>query len=159
GRKPSDYGRQLREKQKVKRIYGIMENQFKRYYQEAAKTKGVTGEALLSHLERRLDNVVYRLGFAPTRAAARQIVRHGHVKVSDRRVDIPSFEVSIGHVVSLKPKSVTIPAIEKSLAEKTHITPGWLQKKATAGKITAYPKREDIIEDIQEQLIVEYYSR
>ena len=93
GRKPSDYGKQLREKQKVKRMYGIMENQFKRYYQEAAKTKGVTGEALLSHLERRLDNVVYRLGFAPTRAAARQLVRHGHIRVSDRRVDIPSYQV------------------------------------------------------------------
>ena len=159
GRKPSDYGKQLREKQKVKRMYGIMENQFKRYYQEAAKTKGVTGEALLSHLERRLDNVVYRLGFAPTRAAARQLVRHGHVIVADRRVDIPSFQVIIGSVVSLKPKSVNIPAIAKSLSEKTHVTPAWLQKKATAGKITAYPKREDILEDIEEQLIVEYYSR
>lgn len=159
GRKPSDYGKQLREKQKVKRMYGIMENQFKRYYQAAAKTKGVTGEALLSHLERRLDNVVYRLGFAPTRAAARQIVRHGHIHVSERRVDIPSYQVTVGAVVSLKPKSSRIPAIAKSLAEKTHVTPGWLQKKATAGKITAYPKREDISEDIQEQLIVEYYSR
>src|SRR3989344_4713988 len=100
GRKPSDYGRQLREKQKVKRMYGIMEHQFKRYYQEAAKTRGVTGEAMLSHLERRLDNVVYRLGFVPTRIAARQLVRHGHVRVDDKRVDIPSYQVTVGEVVS-----------------------------------------------------------
>jgi small subunit ribosomal protein S4 len=159
GRKPTDYGKQLREKQKVKRMYGIMEHQFKRYYQEAAKTKGVTGEALLSYLERRLDNVIYRLGFAPTRASARQLVRHGHVLVSDKRVDIPSYKVAIGDVISLKQKSTKIPTIVKMLSEKTHVVPSWLQKKAIAGKITSLPKREDISEGIEEQLIVEFYSR
>src|SRR3989344_6791149 len=159
GRKPSDYGRQLREKQKVKRIYGVMEKQFKNYYTAAAKKKGVTGEMMLEYLERRLDNVIYRLGFVPTRASARQLVRHGHVMVGDRRVAIPSYQVSVNDVVSVKGSSITIPVVAKSLGEKTHVIPSWLQKKATAGKIVNLPKREDIQEPVEEQLIVEYYSR
>lgn len=154
----SDYGRQLREKQKVKRIYGIIESQFKKYYEKAAKFKGVTGEQLLRYLEQRLDNVVYRLGFAPTRNAARQLVGHGHIVVKDRKVDIPSYQVKVGDIISLRPKTLKVPIVQKTLSEKIE-APAWLQKKASAGKVVSLPKREDIKEDINEQLIVEFYSR
>lgn len=158
-RKMSDYGRQLREKQKVKRMYGIIENQFKRYYTSAAKRPGVTGEVLLTNLERRLDNVIYRLGMVPTRASARQLVRHGHVQINNKRVDIPSYQVTLGEVISLRGDAAKIPTVAKSLSEETTITPPWLERKATVGKVVSLPKREEIIEDIDEQLIVEYYSR
>lgn len=157
-RKTSDYGKQLREKQKVKRIYGIIESQFKKYYEKAAKFKGVTGEQLLRYLEQRLDNVVYRFGFAPTRASARQMVAHGHVVVNDRTVDIPSYQVEKGDIISLKARTIKVPIVKKTLGEKTE-APSWLQKKASAGKVVSLPKREDIKEDINEQLIVEFYSR
>lgn len=158
-RKMSDYGRQLREKQKVKQMYGIIENQFKKYYFKASIVKGVTGEQLLTHLERRLDNVIYRLGFAPTRQAARQLVNHGHVRVQEKTVTIPSYQVDVGDIVRLTERTLKMPAVAKILEEKGKHTPAWLEAKGNAGKIISFPKREDILEDISEQLIVEFYSR
>jgi len=147
----SQYGRQLREKQKVKRMYGIMERQFKRYVTKALKSRGNTGEMLLSLLERRLDNAIFRLGFAPTRAAARQLVSHRHVFIDGKRVNIPSFEIKQGNAIK-------IPSIKKQL-EEDHKLPSWLKRKAAVGKVTGLPKREDIMEPISEQDIVEFYSR
>ena len=157
--KVSDYGRQLREKQKIKRIYGIMERQFKKYYQQATEFKGVTGEQLLQYLERRLDNVVYRLGVAPTRAAAPQMVRHGHLLVDGKRVDIPSYRIRKDQIVSLRMKAMIIPMVKQILSETTRIAPSWIERKGNAGKILSLPKREDITEDINEQLAVEFCSR
>ena len=159
GRKLSDFGKQLREKQKVKRIYGVMERQFKNYFLKASRIKGNTGEALLSLLERRLDNVVYRLGFAPTRAFSRQIVSHGHITVDGEKVNIPSFQVSKSMVISLKPKIMEIPVIKKLLEDKNPNISSWIERKGPAGKIIRLPAREDIMEDINEQLIIEFYSR
>ena len=158
-RKTSDYGRQLREKQKVKQMYGILENQFRKYYDQASVTEGITGEELLKHLERRLDNVVYRMGFAPTRTAARQLVAHGHVIVNDGTVNIPSYQVAISDIIRLRDKTITVPGVAKMLAETAKQIPEWLDVKGNAGKITTFPKRENIQEDIEEQLIVEFYSR
>ncbi len=158
-RKTSDYGRQLREKQKVKQMYGIIENQFAKYYTEASVVEGVTGEELLKFLERRLDNVVYRMGFAPTRTAARQLVAHGHIIIGERTVTIPSYQVAIGDIIRLRDKTMKMPVVAKMLAETTKIIPEWLEVKGSAGKVSSFPKREDIGEDIQEQLIVEFYSR
>ncbi len=155
----SQFGRQLREKQKVKRIYGLMEAPFRRYVDEALKTKGNTGEALLSSLERRLDNTVYRLGFAPGRPSARQLVSHRHVLVNGKKVNIPSYKVSVGDAISLDSKAINIPEIKKSLDRKDFQIPSWLLKKGAAGKIERMPKREDIVEPISEQDIVEFYSR
>ncbi len=155
----SQYGRQLREKQKVKRLYGLMENQFRKYMTEAFKSKGNTGEALLMNLERRLDNVLYRLGFAPSRPSARQLVSHKHVLVNAKKVNIPSFEVKKGDAISLDGKALIIPEVKKALEVKDFRLPSWLIRKAAVGKVTAEPKREDIIEPISEQDIVEYYSR
>jgi small subunit ribosomal protein S4 len=158
-RKVSDFGRQLREKQKVREMYGIIENQFRKYYDRASAIKGVTGEELLRELERRLDNVVYRMGFAPTRTAARQLVFHGHVIVGDRTVTIPSYQVAVGDIIRLRDKTMKIPAVAKMLEDTAKVIPIWLDVKGNAGKISSFPKREDIQEDIQEQLIVEFYSR
>lgn len=158
-RKTSDYGIQLREKQKVKRMYGLLERQFRRVFERAKKWKGNTGEKLIEFLERRLDNTVYRLGLAPTRAMARQLVSHGHVTVDQAKVSIPSYLVNSGEVVALKPKALEIPAIKKLLDEKTFTTPGWLERKGPVGKILRSPDRSDTTEDINEQLIVEFYSR
>ncbi len=158
-RMPSQYGRQLREKQKVKRIYGILEKQFRKYVESALKTRGNTGEKLLILLEKRLDNVIYRLGFVPTRPAARQLVSHRHVLVNGKKVNIPSFQVSVGEVVGISDKAAEIPAIKQSMAEKDRKIPGWLEKKATLGKVVKEPSREDITEPISEQDIVEFYSR
>lgn len=158
-RKTSDYGRQLREKQKVREMYGILENQFRKYYDQASVTEGVTGEELLRRLERRLDNVVYRMGFAPTRTAARQLVAHGHVIVNKGTVTIPSYQVAISDIIRLRDKTIKVPLVAKMLAETTKQIPDWLEVKGIAGKISAFPKREDIQEDIEEQLIVEFYSR
>lgn len=155
----SQYGKQLREKQKVKRIYGVLEKQMRRYMSEAFKSKGNTGEALLINLERRLDNVVYRLGFAPSRPSARQLVSHRHVLVNGKKVNIPSFSLKVGEVVSLDPKSANIPEIKKSIEQKDFSAPSWLERKALAGKVLALPKREEIVEPISEQDIVEFYSR
>lgn len=155
----SQYGKQLREKQKVKRLYGVLERQFRKYIKEALKTKGNTGETLLALLERRLDNVVYRLGFTPTRPAARQLVSHRHVLVNGQKVNIPSYQVRVGETIGLSSKAIEIPAIKKSLEEKDKKIPGWLDKKAAVGAVTRLPKSEDIQEPISVQDIVEYYSR
>ena len=155
----SQYGKQLREKQKVKRLYGVLEKQFRRYVGEALKSKGNTGEALLISLERRLDNTVYRLGLTPSRPAARQIVSHGHVLINGKKVNIPSFSLKIGDTVTLDSKASNIPEVKKVLDQKDIKVPSWLERKALVGKVSTLPKREDIIEPINEQDIVEFYSR
>jgi len=158
-RKPSEYGIQLREKQKVKWIYGIMEKQFRRYFEKATKNPAATGNELLRLLELRLDNVVYRLGFAPTRTAARQYVVHGHLKVNGQKVDRPSYQVQIGDTINLSDKATKIPIVAELLQEKGKNIPKWLETKATVGRIKGLPDREDIDADINENLIVEFYSR
>lgn len=157
-RKISDYGKQLLEKQKARIAYGILEKQFRNYFNKASKNPTATGSALLTLLERRLDNTVYRLGLAPTRASARQLVSHGNVRVNDQKVTIPSFQVSVDDVISLSTKATKIPYIAETIKEKKG-TPSWLQRKSAVGKVTRLPAREDITEDINEQLIVEFYSR
>ena len=160
--KVSDYGVQLREKQKVRRIYGILENQFRGYFESADRLKGVTGENLLFLLERRLDNVAYRLGFATSRDEARQLVRHGHFTLNGRKVNIPSIQVKAGDVVQLREKSRKVAAINESLeAVVRRGIPQWLEldKDAFKGTVKQLPVREDITMPIQEQLIVELYSK
>ncbi len=158
-RKLSDYGKQMREKQKVKRIYGLMEKQFRKNFEKASRDKANTGEALLTLLERRLDNTLYRLGLAPTRAAARQYITHGHVDVDGKRVSIPSFLVETDMVITPRPTLLKIPAVVKLLEDKTTNIVSWLIRKGPAGKVLRLPKREDITDDIYEQLIIEHYSR
>ncbi|MBI3397540.1 30S ribosomal protein S4 [Candidatus Woesebacteria bacterium] len=155
----SRYGKQLREKQKAKRIYGILEKQFRKYVEEAFKSRGNTGERLLTLLEQRLDNVVYRFGFASSRPAARQLVSHGHVYVDGKRVNIPSFQTKHGQVISLSPKSADNPSVKKVLENKDYVAPSWLTKKGMVGKVVKEPTRIDIVEPISEQDIVEFYSR
>lgn len=161
-KKVSEYGLQLREKQKAKRIYGILENQFRNYFEKADRQKGITGENLLRLLERRLDNVVFRLGFGSSRTEARQLVRHGHFTVNGSRVNIPSFLVKVGDVVAIAEKSKESPKL-KELAEnaQSKAAPAWLEKdsNALAGKIVAIPSRDEIDVPVQEHLIVELYSR
>lgn len=161
-RKVRAYGLQLREKQKLRRIYGLLEGQFRRTFTEANRRKGVTGENLLRLLELRLDNVVYSLGFATSRAQARQLVRHGHVEVAGRRVDIPSYRVGSGQEVSVREKSRKNPAIREAMefAQGRGI-PAWLELDMDGfkGKVLETPAREEIRFPIQEQLIVELYSR
>lgn len=159
GRKrTSEYGLQLREKQKVKRYYGLVEKQFKNYYIKASKQKGVTGEIMLSMLERRLDNVVYRMGIGFSRAHSRQIVNHGHITVNGKKVDIPSYQVSVGDVIAIKPSSKEKFAY---LKEYRPIIPKWLEfsTETLEGKVLTLPAREDIDLNINEQLIVEHYSK
>jgi small subunit ribosomal protein S4 len=158
-RGPSQYGRQLREKQKVKRIYGVLERQFRGYMDEAFKSRGNTGEALLSLLERRLDNVVYRLGFTPTRSSARQVVGHRHVLVNGKKLNIPSYEVKVGDVISLDGKAVAIPEVKKAMEQKDLKLASWLEKKGFIGTIKRIPVRDDVSEPVSEQDIVEFYSR
>lgn len=157
-RRISEYGIQLREKQKAKRIYGILERQFLRYYREASKKKGVTGLSLLQLLETRLDNIIYRLGFASSRSFARQMVSHGHVKVDNKKVNIPSFRVKSGQTVAMLGKMLYNTQVKKCLENVTAL-PGWLERKATVGKVLRLPEREEMEQGINEQLIVEYYSR
>ena len=160
--KVSDYGVQLREKQKVRRIYGILENQFRGYFESADRMKGVTGENLLFLLERRLDNVVYRLGFATSRDEARQLVRHSHFTLNGRKANIPSIQVKAGDVIQLREKSRKIAVITESLeAVVRRGIPQWLEldKDAFKGTVKTSPVREDITMPIQEQLIVELYSK
>jgi len=160
--KVSDYGVQLREKQKVRRIYGILENQFRGYFHSADRMKGVTGENLLFLLERRLDNVAYRLGFATSRDEARQLVRHGHFTLNGRKVNIPSIQVKAGDVLQLREKSRKVAAISESLEGVVRRgIPQWLEldKDAFKGTVKLMPVREDITMPIQEQLIVELYSK
>ena len=156
------YGLQLREKQKAKRIYFTQEGQFLNYFENAARSKGVTGEKLLQQLERRLDNVVYRLGFASSRRQARQLVRHGHVQVDGRKVNIPSYEVSVGEEVAIREGSrkLTILEIAKDFAShQTAPTLMEIDRDNYKGRVTALPKREDIQLPVNEQLIVELYSK
>jgi len=155
----SQYGKQLSDKQKVKRIYGITERQFERYITEAFKSKGNTGEALLVKLERRLDNVVFRLGFVPSRPAGRQLVSHRHVLVNGKKVNIPSYQVSVGDTVSLDGKGLDMPDVKKTLDLKDFKVVSWRARKAAAGNVEKLPKREDIQEAISESDIVEFYSR
>jgi|SRR5688572_4024680 len=155
----SQYGKQLREKQKVKRMYGMMEKQFEKYAVGAFKSKGNTGEALLISLEKRLDNVVYRLGFVPSRPAGRQLVSHRHVLVNGKKVNIPSYKLSVGDTISLDGKGMAIPEVKLTLEDKERKIPAWLERKAAVGKVAKEPKREDITEAINEQDIVEFYSR
>ena len=161
-RKLSEYGIQLREKQKVRRIYGILEKQFKNYFEMADKMKGITGENLLQLLERRLDNVVYRLEFPSARCQARQLVRHGHITVNGRKVNIPSYITNVGEVIGVRERSASEVEHFNALKEGTGRTVvPWLSVdyEKLEGTITALPSREDIDIEIQEHLIVELYSR
>lgn len=156
------YGLQLREKQRVKRMYGVLERQFRRYFETADRKKGITGEILLQLLESRLDNIVYRLGFATSRAQARQLVRHGHFLVNDRRADIPSYLLRAGDRVIVKPASAKNPAIQYAMEEvKGRGVPEWLEVDGAgpSGRLVAVPTREQLGLPVQEQLIVELYSK
>ena len=160
--KITPYGQQLREKQKARRIYGIMERQFRNYFHKAERKKGVTGELLLQMLETRLDNVVYRLGIAPSRNAARQLVRHGHVQVNGRKVDIPSYSLRAGDVVSIRDKSKSLDVVKETVANRRRTEmQEWLDfdEKAFSGRLLQVPAREQIPVPVQEQLIVELYSK
>ena len=162
GRRPSDYQVQLREKQKVKRIYGVFERQFRKYFKEAAQRRGITGEDLLIGLERRLDNVVYRTGLALSRAHARQLVRHGHIQVNGGRVDIPSYQTSQGDVIAVASGSKKNVEIKMAAENATAVErPNWLQADLDSleGRVVQLPTRADLDIDIQEQLIVELYSK
>ena len=156
------YGLQLREKQKAKRIYFTQEGQFRNYFEKAARTKGVTGEMLLQQLERRLDNVIYRLGFGVSRRQARQLVRHGHVAVNGRKVNIPSFQVSVGNEIVIRERSRQLQVLELAKEFSSHQNaPTWLEidRENSKGRVLALPKREDIQLPVNEQLIVELYSK
>jgi small subunit ribosomal protein S4 len=156
------YGLQLREKQKTKRVYGMLEGQFALTFDRASQEKGVVGETLLSKLERRLDNVVYRLGFGASRAQARQLVRHGHVRVNEKKLDIPSFQVRQGDAISLAARASKNALVAQSVeAVKGRGVPKWLELDAAAmkGKVLSMPARDDVNFPIQEQLIVELYSK
>jgi len=158
----SDYGNQLREKQKVKQMYGLLEKQFERYFKEADRKHGITGENLLILLERRLDNIVYRMGFASSRNQARQLVCHNHILVNGKRVNIPSFLVKPGDIVEVREKSRKIPLIGEALDAVERLgVPSWLalNKDKFQGEITTLPERKDLTMPIREQLIVELYSR
>ncbi len=160
-KKVSEYGAQLKEKQKVKFVYGILEKQFHHYFLKASNMKGITGDNMLRLLEQRLDNVVYRLGLAKTRRMARQVVVHGHIRVNGVKVDIPSYQVKVDDVITLRKRSEEMEMF-KSLREGTSIvTPKWLSFDAPnlTGKVVALPAREDIDLQLQENMIVEYYSR
>jgi len=160
--KETNYGQQLRMKQKARRIYGILEAQFRNYFAKAEQKKGVTGENLILLLERRLDNLVYRLGFAPSRTSARQLVRHRHFTVNDRLVDIPSFQVRVGDEIRVRPGSKDSVAIQSSLeANKGRETMAWLSldSEKLSGRLLEYPTRGNIPTKVSEQLIVELYSK
>lgn len=157
-----EYGNQLREKQKAKRYYGVLEKQFRNYFSRAEATEGMTGENLLKLIERRLDNVVYRMGLAESRRDARQLVRHGHFRINDKKANIPSIIVSLGDVISVRERSRSMPKF-KSLLENidNKKSPKWLDmnKESLVAKVVALPEREDVDFEIQEHLIVELYSK
>lgn len=156
------YGLQLREKQKAKRIYFAQEGQFRNYFEKAARSKGVTGELLLQQLERRLDNVVYRMGFAVARRQARQLVRHGHVAVNGRKVNIPSYQVSAGEEITIRENSKKLVVLEMAKDFASHQpTPSWIEvnRDNYSGRVLSLPKRDDIQLPVNEQLIVELYSK
>ncbi len=160
-RKLSEYGVQLREKQKAKYTYGVLERQFRNLFEKAKRSKGVKGEVLLQLLEARLDNIVYRLGIAPTRAAARQLVSHRHITVNGKVVNIPSYSVTPGEVVAVREKSKSLEVIADALAGFNHSKYPWIEwdENIKGGKLLHLPQREDIPENIKEQLIVELYSK
>ena len=161
-RQESEYGQQLREKQKAKFIYGVLEKQFRGYYDKAKKLEGVTGDNLMILLETRLDNIVFRLGFARTRKEARQTVRHGHITVNGKRVDIPSYRVKAGDVVAVAPKAKELLPIKESLISSEHMAvPSWLEVdiEKLQGTVLQLPTRDQIDLDIDAQLIVELYSK
>ncbi len=157
------YGLQLREKQKVRRIYGVLETQFRGMYEKAAQAKGITGEQLMSSLERRLDSVIYRMGFGTSRAQARQIVRHGHIEINGRKCNIPSAQVKVGDVVSVRESSRNNPTILSARDATAHApAPGWIDvdREALKGRITSLPQRSELVQiQLNEQLIVELYSK
>jgi len=158
-RRMSEYGKQLREKQKAKRFYGVFEKQFRIYFNQAFKKKGQTGEALLQLLELRLDNIVFRVGFANSRFQARQLIDHGHVLVEGKKVDIASYQLKPGQVVSLGNSALKMETVKKLLADKKQAIPEWLQKKANSAKIVRRPGRDEVASDIDDKLIVEFYSK
>lgn len=159
-KKRSDYGLQLREKQKVKRMYGVLERQFRKYYQQAAKKKGATGETLLQILESRLDNIVYRLGLTFSRSQARQLTSHRHILVNGKKINIPSYNVKEGDVISLSDKANNFVFIKEAADEfDKERLPAWLDRKGLVGTLKKLPNREDLEADINEQAIVEFYSR
>ena len=161
-RKPTEYGLQLREKQRARRIYGILERQFRKHFADAERRPGVTGESLLQILETRLDNVVFRLGVAVSRNQARQIVRHGHIRVNGRRLDIPSALLRPGDELAVRPQSRELQHFQERMAEvQSQRIPGWLQLDPATmiGRVLAYPSRQEIDTPLNEQLIVEFYSR
>ncbi len=160
--KTSEYGQQLREKQKVRRVYGVLERQFRNYFEIAEKKTGITGENFLAILEKRLDNVVYRLGFAASRNEARQLILHGHIRVNGGKVNIPSFMVSVGDTIEIREKSKNINRMKEIKEQnETYKSPSWLESNIAnlSGSVLAEPKREDIDIPIEEHLIVEFYSR
>lgn len=160
-RKTSEYGVQLKEKQKAKYTYGVLERQFRNLFEKAQRSKGVTGEVLLQLLESRLDNIVYRLGIAPTRAAARQLVSHRHILVDGKVLNIPSYTVKAGQVVGVRERSKSLEVIDSALSGFNHSKYSWIEwdPSQKAGKFLHQPERQDIPEDIKEQLIVELYSK
>jgi small subunit ribosomal protein S4 len=158
-RSQSQYGKQLREKQKVKRIYGVLEKQFRKYVNIALKNKGNTAEVLLTLLETRLDNVVFRLGFTSNRPSARQIISHRHVLINGKKMNIPSYNVKISDTIMLSSKAVNIEDVKKVLSQKEPKIPGWLRRKAVVGEVLRKPKMDDVIEPISMQDIIEFYSR
>lgn len=158
-KKLSDYGNQLKEKQKVRFIYGVTEKQLRKAYDIATSTTAATGTAMLRLLERRLDNVVYRMKYAPTRAAARQLVSHGHVTVNGKKLSIPSYVVKIEDVIELAANSTKIPAVAEAMKQQEIGTVKWVEVKNHTGKVLKYPERDDIDGAINEQLIIEWYSR
>jgi small subunit ribosomal protein S4 len=157
------YGLQLREKQKARRVYGVLERQFRRYYEKSAQAKGITGENLLGMLERRLDNVLYRMGFGTSRSQARQLVRHGHIRVNGRKVNVPSFQVKQGDEIAVKEKSRKNPSILGALEATAHTPcPSWLEvdRDSLKGRVIGSPKRDELVQiQLNEQLIVELYSK
>lgn len=161
-RKLSDYGVQLREKQKVRKMYGILERQFRRYFYEAEKKKGITGEVLLQLIESRLDTIVFRMGFAPNRRRARQLIRHGHIFVNGREVNLPSYTIKEGGIIEIKESSRDMPEIVDSIAKSEHRGfPSWVEVDGAnfRGKVLHIPSRDEIQLPVQEQLIVELYSK
>lgn len=158
-RRVSEYGRQLQEKQKIRFAYGVFERQLRRYMERAQRNPTATGTEFLRLLERRLDNVVYRLGFTPTRGMARQLVTHGHVIVNNKTITVPSYGTSVGDVIRLRDKSYGIPDVKQTMGRAEYQVPVWMQKEGGAGTIRRMPEREDIDLGIDEHLVVEYYSR
>jgi len=155
----SGYGIQLREKQKAKRFYGVLETQFHRYYEEAIKSRQNTGEVLMRLLETRLDNLVYRLGLTLSRSLARQLVSHGNVLVDGKKIDVPSYSVKPGQVVAVSPRGAKINFVVEAQKVEDITLPNWLSRKAVVGKLERFPSRDEIGSEIKENLIIEFYSR